>query len=103
MKQKPSSILMFQSVLSVVGSQCMRHGSRAKKIEEALTDSFKCFFNFIFLMDEPEVELIFTFKLSFTLDTPSRPEQHKRPESGHFDTGQSKASVKFLDVLIRRN
>jgi hypothetical protein len=63
------------------------------KIEEALTGSFKCFFNWIFLMDEPEVELIFTFKLAFALDTPypsraaqasrlwtppTRPEQRKR-------------------------
>ena len=73
---------------------------------------------FSLLVGPPGLELIYTFKLAFTLDTsdPSRatqasrlwtpsdrPEQLKRPESGHFDTGQSKASVKFLDVLIRRN
>jgi hypothetical protein len=58
---------------------------------------------------KPEIDLIFTFKLAFTLDTPypsnvtKRSEQTKRQESGHFDTGQSNASVKNLDALLGSN
>ena len=49
------------------------------------------------------LELIFTFKLAFTLDTPTLPEQLKRPEYGRSDTGQSNASVKNLDALLGSN
>ena len=82
------------------------------------------------MVDPPGLEVIFTFKLAFTLDTPypsratqasrvwtpptrpehpyrpvqtKRPEQRKRPESGRSDTGQSTLSVKNLDVLLGRN
>ena len=34
---------------------------------------------------------------------PNRPEQLKRPDSGRFDTGQSNASVKFLDAVLGSN
>ena len=49
------------------------------------------------------LELIFTFKLAFTLDTPTLPEQLKRPDSGRSDTGQSTLSVKNLDALLGSN
>ena len=76
------------------------------------------------LVGPPGLELVFTFKLAFTLDTPYpsratqasrvwtpptrpehpyRPVQTKRPESGRSDTGQSTLSVKNLDVLLGRN
>jgi hypothetical protein len=45
------------------------------------------------------LELIFTFKLAFTLDTPTLPEQLKRPEYGRSDKGKSTLSVKNLDKL----
>ena len=34
---------------------------------------------------------------------PERPEQHKRPDSGRFDTVQSKPTVKNLDALLGSN
>ena len=82
------------------------------------------------MVGPPGLELIYTFKLAFTLDTsdpsratqasrlwtpptrpehfdrpehPYRPEQTKRPESERSDTGQSTLSVKNLDVLLGRN
>ena len=45
------------------------------------------------------LELIFTFKLAFTLDTPTLPEQLNRPEYGRSDKGKSTLSVKNLDKL----
>ena len=85
---------------------------------------------FSLLVDPPGLELIYTFKLAFTLDTsdpsratqasrlwtpsdrpeqlkrpehPYRPEQLKRPESGRSDTGQNNLSVKNLDALLGSN
>ena len=49
------------------------------------------------------LELIFTFKLAFTLDTPTLPEQLKRPDSGRSDTVQSTLTVQFLDALLGSN
>ena len=50
------------------------------------------------MVGPPGLELIYNFKLAFTLDTPTCPEQCKRQESGRPKGVQSTLIVQNLDV-----